>query len=326
MHPACFVDRRRLLIGSAASIVLGQAPARAQQATAAPVNAGTYGFQIGEIRATVVSDGTISGNPRIYASTASQEDLQRALTEAFLPIDSFSLNLNALLLDIGGRKVLVEAGAAQTFGPQGGRLFANLASIGVRPNDIDVVVVSHTHPDHVGNLKREDGSAAFPKATVHVPAADWVFFVTGEPDLSRLPMNEEFRRRFIANIKSSVEPIAKTAVLYNPGGEILPGLTVLPASGHTPGMSALLVHSGREQLLITADAAYSPLLNLENPWRPGPDLDAEAAAQSRRRLFDRAVAERMLVLGFHFPFPGLGRIRVDRDAYRWVPAPWQFQP
>jgi glyoxylase-like metal-dependent hydrolase (beta-lactamase superfamily II) len=137
-------------------------------------------------------------------------------------------------------------------------------------------------------------------------------------------MNDDFRRRFIANIKRSVEPIARTVVLYRPGTELLPGVTTIAADGHTPGMSALLVHSGRDQLLVTADAAYDPLLNMENSWRPGPDLDPEAALRTRRHLFDRAAADRIPVLGFHFPFPGLGHVRTEGGSYGWLPLRWQF--
>jgi glyoxylase-like metal-dependent hydrolase (beta-lactamase superfamily II) len=288
-------------------------------------NAGHYRFRIGDIRATVVSDGTLSGNPRIYAHSAPPDDLGRALGDAFLPADRFTLNLNTLLLELGGRKILIEAGAAQTLGPNGGRLFANLAAIGVRPEDIDAIVITHTHPDHVGNLRAADGGAAFPNASVHIPEDDWTFFVRNEPDLSRLPMPEDFRRAFIANIKQSLAPIAKSVVLFKPGGEVLPGVTTIAAGGHTPGMSAILVHSGREQLLITSDAAYSPLLNIDHWWRPGPDLDPEAAAQTRKRLFDRAATDRIPVLGFHFPFPGIGNIRITDGGYRWVAAGWQFE-
>lgn len=320
-------DRRRVLLAGSAALVplsLDMPPAVAQE-VATGRNGGHYRFRIGDIKATVVSDGTLSGNVRIYARSAPADDLQRALNEAFLPTDNLTINLNTLLLEIGDRKVLVEAGAAKTMGPNGGVLFANLAAIGVRPEQIDAIVVTHTHPDHVGNLRREDnGLAAFPNAAVYLPEADWAFFVRGEPDLSRLPMADDFRQRFIANIKRSVEPIASTVVLYQPGREILPGVTPLPAAGHTPGMAALLIHSGSDQLLVTSDAAYDPLLNMERLWRPGPDLDPDAAEQVRKTLFDRAAADRLLVLGFHFPFPGLGRIRVEGGAYQWVPANWRF--
>jgi glyoxylase-like metal-dependent hydrolase (beta-lactamase superfamily II) len=232
--------------------------------------------------------------------------------------------LNTLLLESGGRKILIEAGAAQTLGPNGGRLFANLAAIGVRPDDIDAIVITHTHPDHVGNLRGADGGVAFPRAAVHIPEDDWTFFIRNEPDLSRLPMPADFRRAFVANIKRSLAPIAKSVVLYKPGSEVLPGVTTIAAGGHTPGMSAILVHSGREQLLITSDAAYSPLLNIDNSWRPGPDLDPDAATQTRRRLFDRAATDRIPVLGFHFPFPGIGNIGTTGGGYRWVAANWRF--
>ena len=323
---AAHIDRRALLLAGAAGALVPFAAGRhAAMAQQAPGNAGTYGFHIGDLKATVVSDGTLTGSPRIYAGDAPADALDRVLGRAFLPTDNFVLNLNALLLEIGGnRKVLIEAGAAQTFGPTGERLVANLAAIGVRPDDIDAIVVTHAHPDHVGNLRRDDGGAAFPNAAVHIPEADWAFFVRNEPDLSRLPMNDDFRRRFIASIKRSVEPISKTVVLYGPGAELLPGVATIAAGGHTPGMSALLIHSGRDQLLVTADAAYDPLLNMEHGWRPGPDLDPEAALQTRRHLFDRAAADRIPVLGFHFPFPGLGHVRAEGGAYGWVPARWRF--
>lgn len=185
-------------------------------------------------------------------------------------------------------------------------------------------MITHTHPDHVGNLRGADGSVAFPKAAVHIPEDDWTFFIRNEPDLSQLPMPEDFRRAFVANIKQSLAPIAKSIVLFRPGSEVLPGVTTIAAGGHTPGMSAILIHSGRDQLLITSDAAYSPLLNIDHPWRPGPDLDPEAATQARRRLFDRAATDRIPVLGFHFPFPGIGNIRIADGGYRWMPANWRF--
>jgi glyoxylase-like metal-dependent hydrolase (beta-lactamase superfamily II) len=327
MASAICIGRRALLRAGVAAALAphsGLSVACAQKLEASG-NAGHYRFRIGDIRATVVSDGTLSGNPRIYAHSSPPDDLGKALGDAFLPTDRFTLNLNTLLLESAGRKILIEAGAAQTLGPNGGRLFANLSAIGVRPEDIDAIVITHTHPDHVGNLRGADGGVAFPRAAVHVPEDDWTFFIRNEPDLSRLPMPEDFRRAFVANIKRSLAPIAKSVVLFKPGSEVLPGVTTIAAGGHTPGMSAILVHSGREQLLITSDAAYSPLLNIDHPWRPGPDLDPEAATQARKRLFDRAATDRIPVLGFHFPFPGIGNIRITDGGYRWVAAGWRFE-
>ena len=156
-------------------------------------------------------------------------------------------------------------------------------------------MITHTHPDHVGNLCRADGSSAFPKAAVYVPEDDWTFFIRNEPDLSRLPMPEDFRRAFIANIKRSVTPIAKSAVLFRPGSELLPGVTTIAASGHTPGMSAILIHSGRQQLLITSDAAYSPLLNIEIP---GDRVPISIQNLLRKHVSDCSTAPRRIVSRF----------------------------
>lgn len=328
---ALTLNRRRLMLSAvagASGLALGRAvaqPALVQAAAATQGNVGHYRFQVGDIRATVVSDGVIGGPPRIYASDAPAIDLQTALWRAFLPQDHLTLNLNTLLIETGGRRILLEAGAGQTMGPNGGRLFANLAAIGLRPEDIDVVVVSHTHPDHVGNLRAADGGRAFPRATVFAPRADWDFYVRGEPDLSYMPVPADFRRRFGAAIKHSVEPVAAGIELYEAGTEIVPGLTTIVAGGHTPGMATFLVHDGNSQLLLTADLAYHPVVNIDHGWLPGPDRDKEAAQAARRRIFDRAAAEQMLVLGFHYPFPGLGRMLKLDNAYAWVPADWHFE-
>ncbi|WP_454020013.1 MBL fold metallo-hydrolase [Azospirillum sp. Marseille-Q6669] len=328
---ALTLNRRRIMlsavVGASTLFVPGGGGASAQPTptpTPATGNAGHYRFRVGDISATVLSDGVIGGPPRVYASDAPEAELQEVLRRAFLPTDHMTLNLNTLLIDTGGRRILVEAGAGATMGPNGGRIFQNLASIGLGPADIDAIVISHTHPDHVGNLRTANGGRAFPRATVFVPRADWDFFVRNDPDLSYMPVPQDFRLRFAAAIKSSLEPVREDVELYEAGAEIVPGLTTIVASGHTPGMATFLVHSGNDQLLLTADLAYHPVVNVDNPWRPGPDRDKDTALASRRRIFDRAAADRIPVLGFHFPFPGLGRMLKTDGGYAWVPATWQF--
>lgn len=327
---ALTLNRRTIMLSAIAGgsgIVAGYgepAGAQAQVPAAAPGNAGHYRFRVGEIAATVLSDGVIGGPPRIYASDAQEVELQEALRRAFLPADHLTLNLNTLLIETGGRRILLEAGAGQTMGPNGGRIFASLAASGLTANDIDIVVVSHTHPDHVGNLRTVTGEKTFPRARVFAPKPDWDFFVRNDPDLSYMPVPEDFRRRFGAAIKRSVEPVARDIELYEAGAEIVPGLTTIAAAGHTPGMVSFLVHSGTDQLLLTADLAYHPVVNIDRPWRPGPDRDKEAALGARRRIFDRAATERIPVLGFHYPFPGLGHLLRTDTGYAWVPANWQF--
>ena len=322
---ALTLNRRSILLAAAAGMLASRVSlAQPAPAPALAGNAGFYRFRIGDIAATVLSDGVIGGPPRVYAIDAPEVELGEVLRRAFLPADRLVLNLNTLLLEIGGRRILLEAGADQAMWPTGGRIPAALAAIGLGPADIDAIILSHTHPDHVGGLRNADGGRAFPRATVFAPRADWDFFVRGEPDLSYMPVPEDFRRRFGASIKRSLEPVAQGVELYEPEREILPGVFALAAAGHTPGMAALLVQSGSDQLLLTADLAYHPVVNIARNWRPGPDRDPEAALAARRRIFDRAAVERMPVLGFHYPFPGLGHmLRVD-GGYAWVPMGWQF--
>src|SRR5262249_45047231 len=152
------INRRAIMLSAvagASSLALGAnsgGPAIAQTSTALS-NTGHYRFRVGDIRATILSDGLLAGPPKVYASDAPELELQEVLRRAFLPNDLLTLNMNTLLIETGGRRILIEAGAGQTMGPNGGRIFSNLAAVGLRPEDIDVVVVSHTHPDHVGNLR-----------------------------------------------------------------------------------------------------------------------------------------------------------------------------
>jgi len=323
------LNRRKVMVSAVAgtsALLLGGSAGSGNAQVQSPdaSNVGYYRFRVGQIKATVLSDGLIGGPPTVYANDAPEAELREVLRRAFLPTDHMTLQLNTLLLEVGDRRILLEAGAGTTMGPNAGRVFDNLAAIGLDAADIDTIVVSHTHPDHVGNLRNSEGKKAFPNAVVYAPRADWDFFVRNDPDLSYMPVARDFRYRFAAAIKRSVEPIAKGIELYEAGAEIVPGLTTIAAPGHTPGMATFLVHSGNDQLLLTADLAYHPVVNIDHPWRPGPDRDKDTALASRRRMFDMAATDRLLVLGFHYPFPGLGRMLKTDTGYAWVPAGWQF--
>jgi glyoxylase-like metal-dependent hydrolase (beta-lactamase superfamily II) len=328
------LSRRGLLltgagIGAVTGLGVSRAAAQAPEApcrlaVSAGINAGTYRFHIGDIRTTIISDGTIAGNIRIYARDAEQAELDAVLGAAHLSQSQFPLQLNAMLLEQDNRRILIDPGANLAMGPNGGRLISRLADLGLAPGDIEAIFITHTHPDHVGNLRNQDGTVAFPKAGVYVPEPDWQFFYINEPDLSHMPMPRDFQERFIRNIKISLEAVAGNVLRYQPGREVLPGIMTVPAHGHTPGMSALLIASGGDQLMVTADLAYHPLLNIDQGWMPGVDIDGPAARQTRNRLFDRAAANNLLLFGFHFPFPGLGCLYRTGSGYRWLPQAWDF--
>ncbi len=139
-----------------------------------------------------------------------------------------------------------------------------------------------------------------------------------------MPVPEEFRRRFGAAIKRSVEPIAKNVQLYEAGAEIVPGLTTIAAAGHTPGMVSFLVHSGRDQLLLTADLAYHPVVNIDRPWRPGPDRATRTPRSARANASSTVRLPTVFPFSLSLSVPGLGHLLRTDSGYAGCRAGWQF--
>jgi glyoxylase-like metal-dependent hydrolase (beta-lactamase superfamily II) len=187
---------------------------------------------------------------------------------------------------------------------------------GVKPEQIGTVIVTHAHPDHLWGLIDEfDDSLRFPKARVVMSDREFTFW-----------MDEA------ANLKGPIEGIAAGArrvlkaiegrlTRIKPGAEITPGIVALDTTGHTPGHISLLVGSGAEKVLVTADAIQNAHVAFAHPdWQPRADMDGATAAKSRRRLLDMAAQEKLTVLSYHIPFPGLGRVESRGGQYLWVPA------
>ena len=189
------------------------------------------------------------------------------------------------------------------------------------PKNVDMVVISHFHGDHVNGLLTAEGTPAFPNAEVLVPATEWKFWMD-DGEMSRAPAGrmqglfKNNRNIFEAALKKKVTP-------YEWGKEIAPGLTSVETVGHTPGHTSYVLASGSEKVFIQSDVTNNPDLFATNPgWHAFFDQDADVAEQTRRRVYDMIVAERLQVQGFHYPFPGLGNVVKDGSGYRVVPAPW----
>jgi glyoxylase-like metal-dependent hydrolase (beta-lactamase superfamily II) len=310
------------MIGALSAVTLGGGMTSGRTTAGAPglpqLNPGWHGFSFGEIRAAVLSDGPLDqGDPVKTLLGRSEAEIRDTMRENFLDQHAMTLDQNVLLMQTGSRLVLFDTGTggAPLFGPKPGRLMENVANIGIDPAAITDVVLTHAHPDHLWGLTGEDGAEHFPNAQVHVHEADHKFFTDPANDAHPL------LGAFMPACRKELETVAKRLNVVRDGQEILPGVTAMLAPGHTPGHTAYRIDSGSKSLLVVGDLAHHHAVFTRYPdIRFGFDTDPQQMVETRRSLFAMIAAERMTMLAYHFPFPGLGNLARDGDAYRWVPA------
>ena len=212
-------------------------------------------------------------------------------------------------------RFLLDTGFADNGPPTTGKLAAQLAAAGFKPEDVDHVVISHYHGDHINGLRKKDGSLAFPKAKVHVPAPEHAFWFDDAKMNAAPPAAKgafENARKVIGSLPADI------LVKYEPGQELAPGIRAEAAFGHTPGMSMVSVQSEGQKFMYVADLTNVPSLFARSPdWAVQFDMDAELARQTRRRVFDMLVKDKVTAGGYHFPFPALGTIETAGSGYQF---------
>jgi glyoxylase-like metal-dependent hydrolase (beta-lactamase superfamily II) len=205
-------------------------------------------------------------------------------------------------------------------GPVVGHLPANLAAAGVTPEQIDIVLISHLHPDHINGLKTKDGAIAFPKAEIMMPEQDWAFWMSEE---NAAKANDPVNKGFFANAKKVLSDLKGHVTPYGWGKEVAPGITSIETAGHTPGHTSFVVASGKDRIFVQCDVTNIPAFFLAHPdWHAIYDHDAAQAERTRRRFYDMVSTEKALVVGYHFPFPCLGHVEKAGKNYRLLPAAW----
>lgn len=277
------------------------------------MHVGYYRFKLGELECVSLSDGCWDYPLESFFANVSVEQIQEALTRGGLPTNLITTPYTHLYIHTGLHQVLVDMGAGDLLAPKTGRLLHNMNAAGIEPAQIGTVVITHAHPDHIGGALDGNGKPTYAKASFYISKDEWSFWFS---EVSRAKAGNEFVRVARRNL----EPIRDRVNLVEGESEILPGIHLIPAPGHTPGHVVVSVSSGNQQLLYTGDAVLHPL-HLEYPdWRPIYDLLPGEAAASKRRIFDRAAAEKALVMGQHFaPFPALGTVTKNGAGWRWQP-------
>nr|WP_231711176.1 MBL fold metallo-hydrolase [Xanthobacter dioxanivorans] len=332
--------RRSLIAGGAGAMVAGlaapqlasaQSPAASPSAaspaaTKPPVTAAAaqvpsaYRYKVGDVVVTAVSDGmrTIPLSDT-FVRNQPKDAVNAALKAAFLPENQVPISFTVLLLDIGGRKVLVDTGNGGQPGPVG-LVRGTLGDLGVDPASVDQVVISHFHADHINGLLTAEGTPAFPKAQLLVPEREWAFWMD-DGQMSRAP---DAQKGGFQNARRVFKPFEGKVERYAWDKELAPGLTAVGTPGHTPGHTSFTLASGSDALFIQSDLTNLPALFVRNPsWQVMFDMDPAMAAEVRRKTYDRLSSERTQVAGYHFPFPGAAHLEKAGEGFRYVPVLWR---
>jgi len=221
-----------------------------------------------------------------------------------------------VVVDTGEHRVLVDTGG-DGLGPNTGKLLQNLQAERISPRDIDTVILTHGHPDHIGGNTVDGSESAFPNARFVMWKDEWDFWTS---ERAELELDEHVREVLLKFARKNLPPIQSQLDLIDHETEIVPGIKAVAAPGHTPGHMALAIASGGEQLLYISDAVLHPI-HLEQPeWYAAVDFAPEQVVATRHRLLNRAAGEKALVLAFHFPFPGLGHVIQKEEAWQWQPV------
>ncbi|MGO8003164.1 MBL fold metallo-hydrolase [Rhizobium ruizarguesonis] len=299
--------------------------ASAQDAAAKPTQSPVIlRRRIGEIEVFALMDGYGTFPNGMFPSfeVKAGEAAAKLAHEPFDPA-TFRIGINAYLIKTNDRIVAVDAGAPAGMSPTMGGWAKALAAVGVTPEQIDMMFLTHIHVDHVGGLADPiTGNKTLTNAPLVVSEAEWKFV---HDDAIYAAQSKDFKPLWDIS-RAKVKPYDGVKSLIQPGAEIAPGLTTVALPGHTPGHLGLRIDSGKESLLIWGDVIHGTAFQFTQPdWSFALDADQVKAAETRKAILDMVTAEGMMVAGMHLDFPGFGFVERANGAYRFVAAPYDYR-
>jgi glyoxylase-like metal-dependent hydrolase (beta-lactamase superfamily II) len=317
------MNRRAFLLTSAAAALAPAAlsalnPTDAKEAMFGNKAPAWYRFKLGDFEATVVSDGILSLGPiaALYPKTP-KEAVDGVLTSRFQSPTAFIVQENCLVLNTGDQLVLLDSGLGtyKVFGTAAGRLASNLMASGIKPEDIDAIVLTHGHIDHLSGIMSDEGKRLFPNAQIIMSQVEHDFW-TDEAKTSSTGM----MKVLVESARKNLLPNKDRLTFIKDGQEAAKGIIVVSTPGHTPGHTSYLLSSGGQNFVYTGDAVTHPAISLQHPeWILNFDVDPVMALETRKRFLDMAVRDKLTLIGYHFDFPGIGNVAKEGDAYRFVP-------
>ena len=278
-------------------------------------------FKLGDFTVAAVHEGVASGplRPGFVRNVADAEVL--AAYQGIGQSQERTVNtFTPLVVSTGRNLVLFDAGMADNGAPTTGKLVENLAGLGIKPADIDTVIISHFHGDHINGLRNKAGELVFPNAEIVVPTPEWAYWM----DDAKMNAAPEAARGGFQGARRVFSPVADKVRKIEWGKEVLPGVTAVQADGHTPGHTAFLIASGGQQMMYVADITNNPAIFARNPdWQVSFDMDGPRAVVTRKALLDRAASEKLRLAFYHGAFPSNGYVVKAGAGYEIVPAVWE---
>jgi len=308
------VSRRDLVLaGVGAGLVFGlKGPMTFIGAAQAQRAADSLKYKVGDIEIFSLHDGGIERGAENYVKNASIDDVKKALVAAGTGPDKFTNTFTPTAVRSGGKVVLFDTGFGANAAPSVGKLAENMKAAGLDPAKVDTVVISHFHADHISGLwAKETSEQIYPNAAILMPEVEYKHW-TDPALIEKLP---EGMRPVVRRLQGTF-PNWKNVSQYNDGAEVAPGVRAIATPGHTPGHMSFLVASGGQQLFIQSDVTGLHHLFVRNPgWHSVFDMDGPKAEATRRAFFDRVIAEKAMIAGYHFGFPNVGTISKDGNGY-----------
>lgn len=315
------LKRREFLASMAGVSALGLSGSLAflpSNALAAVREKGYYSYKVGPgIEVISIYDGVWQKpHDESFVVGADVEQTKKALRAANLEDENIPIEFAFTVVKTGGKTILIDAGTGGQGAPTAGLAHVGLAAAGITPADIDAILISHLHPDHIfGLMEKETNAQVYPNAEILVGETEYAYW-TKDGLIESLPE----RRRGLAQRIQATFPKWKNVSQFADGSEVLPGITAVNSFGHTLGHTSFRLSSGGQQVLLLGDAIIVPALFLSNlDWQLSFDTDRDMASATRKAIVQEAVADNITIAGYHFGFPNSGKIEKDGKGYAFHP-------